>query len=206
MTFLLNWIFGVVGNLVASWIYDAYKQSPTRLVPTQTHAAEPVSYVVASDGHPNRNRQRLAQASERILHRFLSFYFLYAGLALPFMIKTISGREVLLSDARLLGGALPDLPLNGILLQAICILVAIGLSFPVGSLARKVEVAYDRTFGPLSRRERTSISLVTHLTVGSFLAVIVTTFYYHISLFQAAAAVFMVVVAPIALQMTSDRR
>jgi hypothetical protein len=167
MTFLLNWIFGVVGNLVASWIYDAFRQSPTRLVPAQTHAAEPVSYVVASDVHPNRNRRRLAEASERIVHRFLSFYFLYAGLALPFMIKMmISGREVLLSDARLLGGALPDLPLNGILLQPICILVAIGLSFPVGNLAHKVEVAYDRTFGPLSRRERTSISLVTHLTVG----------------------------------------
>lgn len=105
MSFFAIWISGIAGNLIASCIYDFIKRLPARKPPVRTPLPDPIAQLsicaVNDYDHPNENRKKLSYALERLAYRFCSLYCLYAGLAVPLMIKAmISHGDVMLSDAR----------------------------------------------------------------------------------------------------------
>jgi len=195
--FWINWIFGVLGNLVASWIYDSLKLSPIKggLVPTPI--AEPSSFAVEAGGHSNPNRRKFSRAVEHGVYRFFSLYVLYAGFALPLMFKAVTlHREVLFSDIRFIGFMLPNAAFRGEFFQPVCVLLAISMSFPTADLAQALYVAYDRKFGPVSHHEWVIITMGAHVLVAACVASAVTYLYYQISFLQAVGSVLIAVGAP----------
>lgn len=207
---IVAWIFGIVGNLVASYVYDAFKLAPLREPHGQEQtlhelAATP-TFITNDSGHPNRNRMRVSDAIERLVIRFLSLYCLYAGFALPLMIKAmIPQREVLLSDARFIGIMLPNRAIHEASFQLACILFALALSFPTAQFARFVYNTYDRMFQPISYNEWARLTVGAYLFVGAVLAVGTTYLYYQVSFLQAVITVLLVAAAPVALGINSAR-
>lgn len=207
---IVAWIFGIVGNLVASYVYDAFNLAPLRRPHGQEQTLQELAatpaFITNDSGHPNRNRRRVSDAIERLVIRFFSLYCLYAGFALPLMIKAMfPQREVLLSDARIIGIMLPNLVIHGAIFQLTCILFALVLSFPTARFALFVYNTYDRMFRPTSYNEWARLTVGAYLFVGAVLAVGTTYLYYQVSFLQAVITVLLVAAAPVALGINSTR-
>ncbi len=127
MDAIQNIILGVIGSLIAAFIFELWRANSDWFPGPSTPPARFMEPEAKADAR-TRNRQRLKMAIFNGFFYLYTFFLVYQALSLPPVLRVmISGKPILLSDARILGSLLPDVAITNSTFQLSLLLAALVL-------------------------------------------------------------------------------
>jgi hypothetical protein len=184
-----NLIIGVIGSLIATLIVAAWNAGFNSLPKVKRR---PLEGIVDDEGgdHRARNRERFKLAVLNMSFFFYTFFLLYEAISLPPILRVMmSGNEMLLSDARFIGGWLPEISITRDMAQ-VGLLIVVAALYPlllglVAFIVRSVEPLIDR-FLAMTIILRRRIQVVVFALFAGAIAISSTWLFYPITLKEAA--------------------
>jgi uncharacterized membrane protein YeaQ/YmgE (transglycosylase-associated protein family) len=127
MDAIQNIILGVIGSLIAAFIFELWRANSDWFPGPSTPPARFMEPEAEADARA-RNRQRFKMAIFNGFFYLYTFFLVYQALSLPPVLRVmISGKPILLSDARILGALLPDVAITNSTFQLSLLLAALVL-------------------------------------------------------------------------------
>jgi len=191
-------------NLIAAFIYAGiiwlWQQRGQRISHSKPEHLPQLSIKPSDPDYRARNRQIAERAVHRFTFYFVTFAALYLSITMPLVFKALfSKTQVLLSDARLVGNLLPNIPIDKNYLQATFFVIAAVLYLPLIALAEFIaSLLYpliDAFHPPTERRWSASTMLIFFLFCIPVASTSVWLFYektFQDSLFTVLIVLFFV--------------
>lgn len=122
-----NIILGVIGSLIAAFIFELWRANSDWLPGPSTPPVRFMEREAEADARA-RNRERFKMAIFNGFFYLYTFFLVYQALSLPPVLRVmLSSKSILLSDARVLGSLLPDVAITNSTFQVSLLLVAVVL-------------------------------------------------------------------------------
>ncbi len=196
MDALQNIILGVIGSLIAAFIFEVWRNNSDWFPGPST---PPVRYQKNSENSDprRRNREKFSLAIFNGFFYFYTFFLVYQALSLPVILRAFfSKQDVYLSQARFIGEFLPDALITKDTVQAtlvaltfvVYVLIYLLVNLVAGILAPVVDKFWAVNIY-LWRRLQTLIFVF----FAAGLAVVSIWMFYPVTLTQALANFFTVV-------------
>jgi uncharacterized membrane protein YeaQ/YmgE (transglycosylase-associated protein family) len=148
MDVIQNIILGVIGSLIAAFIFELWRANSNWFPSPSTPPARFMKHEAETDAR-DQNKKRFKMAIFNGFFYLYTFFLVYQALSLPLVLRVMtSGKSILLSDARVLGALLPDVTITNSTFQLSLLLVALVLYFillfVVNSVASLLAPAVDK--------------------------------------------------------------